>query len=916
MTLKRILVFVLWMSLVTAAKPGVVKSFQRLEKNRTVFEAQVASIKGIWNFPHKTEKDIDKKLAIADPQSSQPQSPAEVVGTDGSVSDMDRHRGEFINKVLLLCLSSYEEMKVRSELKGFDYVAFALGHFPIEVPNSFMRNFDWAKKFYSKTCTARITTNSKELKELSENTNAVKVFNFLVVMQFANFKDHMKVSNCGKEFFLQKDLEDFKKIHNEILNAAQTLKPYVSNIPQKTLEDELNAFSLLLLKAFEHNLNWFCKHRSSIQFDADNMINLIKMQFADLGKILSGEEGSERIFNENEKQRIVDAMDKARQDLQIDSENVSRLLINEDGAVDSAISESGHSEFSTVSLPLSSSESPYVFYHNKSNENTFIALNMIQVNLFYLFRAWFFMHGSNSKQDAMVEKLMDLMNLLFRDLNSFLSQISNNSEDKKIGLFAKPSDHKIHESSVNSVPAIKQETVQAAFIVIERSMNRVLQIITANNNKGTWFTYIENLFSSGSTLDTPLASMWTMIAERMGSNDNLKNSDFFKAFKNFGENLHSTFELKDPKMNEFLVTETMTKLEANISELDYTNWRCNYLVHVFFYGYGGEDGLKTSKMPLHVKIFFLRNFQCMYNQHANFYQQVNNMIEIHRNENRIKEADSDNYRKRIFTRMFFLQECYDEKTMVGQCGLDRYQRFLTEFYVTAFEKQVGMESSLGLQSSIPSDPSTLPQWLSELWKLFTENKKKTSTEDRHRTIVALSDEKHQTARRILHWIFFPLLKLKITLAQPPNYLDLISSPLVEMQQYLGPKFDCISLTNLPEYTSLNLSLKDLMERSFSHFYKRFKAKLFSFVVDEQNAGQEGLKLEYVLQVLRVFKLADQISPTMTGLTDSGNPYKELSEIKFKEAAIQFSGLISLLHNREPSDYADILADGKAMMMIV
>jgi len=91
MTLKRILVFVLWMSVVTAAKPGVVKSFQRLEKNRTVFEAQVASIKGIWNFPHKTEKDIDKKLAIADPQSSQPQSPAEVVGTDGSVSDMDRH---------------------------------------------------------------------------------------------------------------------------------------------------------------------------------------------------------------------------------------------------------------------------------------------------------------------------------------------------------------------------------------------------------------------------------------------------------------------------------------------------------------------------------------------------------------------------------------------------------------------------------------------------------------------------------------------------------------------------------------------------------------------------------------------------------------------------------------------------------
>lgn len=985
--INNIFVSVLFITVALAYELAIAKEYKSNLKNKATLEAQITTLKGVWTEPHVSEDQIDQMLAITQKTEGHPVSPMEIQDSNGSTSDIDKARGSVIIQMIINRMDKSVKEKSLEMFSGASFFFLCFKKISVDFSTDFMDKIKLSRSetFFKYTTLVTLKLPNQLLEEILRYDPVKKILEFLVVYEFQNYSKQLKASNCEKQQESTKALNEFNKEHLNIKNEALKLVEKINEGVQSNARTEVEAFSQILLTVFTKNLQWFCQHSQAFEFSADKMINLLKMQFAELENVLLAYSSSVTVSSQ-EKTAIAERMNEARQQSsqQANSPRRSSLNYSQSERLNRPVEEEENKErlenslsrsltqsqnihqsmkksldsssskslnFNQINIEfkdgknngaITSPNSPFIFSNESASDDTFVSLNIFQVNIFYVLRAWFTMHTSDSDQEKMIEKLMELVKVILNDLNTYLefddaqtaqppavqSNQSGLVNSQQLGSSISKNNGNIEEKKA----LIKQEKTKAAFVIIERSLNRVLQMVSPSNSKSGWvLTALSTIgFNTNrSKLDDSLITMWNMIKRRVGEN-NAKNSIFATDFANLGDNLLELFELKKATIDQKDFEAALNKLEDRISDLEYTNWRCNFLVHLFFYGYGSANYSKLKEMPIHAKVFFLRNFQCMYNQHRNFYTQVSNMIVIHKSESKLipNNAAVASYRRSVLMRMFFLQQCYDEQSLKGNCKLERYERFLTEAYLTAFEIKAGISLDEDVSppiteiDSIPLDPWVSDNWLNVVWERFEQEN--INLEARYKEILNRKLEKDAEVRDSLHWIYFPLLKLQVMRAQRKGYLTLISNPLAELHSYLGLTSQIENYRGLAEYLALKKYLEDAIEKYYPLFNQKVTDKLYSLTIDKKATLENPDNFEQIVNMLEALSLARTTSNRIDALkyespTEKSKERKLKKNIpaaQFESMFTQFSSFIELLNKHEIQDLDNIIQTNQGNKFVI
>jgi hypothetical protein len=978
------------------------------------FANRLQRMKGVWTQPHVTENPNDGSLAVTPEVKDHLKPPME--DPTYAATDENRLRLKTILEIILKRMNKNEEAQAITGLTGFRFLLLAFEDFSIP---------DEVKSLKSKLKYEYFDTLGLASSDAEKFRNIIE---YMVLQTFVTFRTSIVKKHCDKPDI--KNTKAYKEFKKGIESVGKDTEKHLKSIgsdPQGKMANEAKGFAVILDNIFEHNLTWFCNYKDVLKFSADDMLQMLKMQFFDLESILVEgdipvDESSPEIMTIIDRQKSAFQYKNAQQSIKLnDSLNLSESKLNESRKSLSNQSNVKMSSQTSLNLPLENDikeeegfknellhenqiqikiqearkpegqqdyvSSPFIYDIEGNDDKLYAGINCIQVNIFYILRAWFTMYRNDSDQKSMVESLMSLIKLLFQDLNRYLEYadqlpvqpaIAASQSNNFIG--EQPNEEQVGQFVVRKVVSlnkhnalIKQKKTQAALTVIERSLGRVLSMVTEKNTDPWMWRKLVNFLKIKidlSPLDSSLTAMWDMIKSRVGSNGG-DDKAFKKDYEHISTNFLALFELGNEKIESDLAKKKMEQLEKNISEMDYTNWRCNFLVHVFFYGYGGDNHRKITNMPLNAKIFFLRNFQCIYNQHVNFYKKINDMVAIHKFEGALSINGSViKYKKSVFLQMFFLQECYNETTLEGDCSLKRYQLFLTEAYLAAFENKAIKEKLINSQDNLnetdlrfEDDLWVSDAWLKTVWNKFNSSNNGSAILGNSQVILPSSDNYHDKALELsavydkflalrpvsaedlnyntriealreiyydLYWILLPLVKATLIEADGSNYTHLINNPLDELKDYLSVTKYTDELRGFPDYAAIKEHIINASLTYFTKFEQQTLNHVFTLAQEKVKANRQEISLEqnqladllFTLDALRVSKDSQgQVQTILDSkyrinqtskeaekeIAKAKEAYKGLDNSETDKILTSFSKMVSVINGHKISNLNDILA---------
>jgi hypothetical protein len=704
----------------------------------------VETIKRVWKDKHPLEPASDGLLGVVAKSKDDPISPIAFSfhNLGGYLPRKNFCKGLIVIKNILMHLESPVRYEDPAQITGIQFLLFAYEEIKINYNsiNWFWKNSKF--EHYIKNGSTVSLYDLKECKELYDgyDDNLKKIIEFMILLSFKSYQDQIKRKKCAPKS--NKTIEGENEFRGEYAKVVQlALKSVKEDLATKSdqsvINQELNMYSELLEEIFTHNINFFCNNIKAFTFSDDEMVELLKVQFMDLEGIAIGNNSyvypsqdeemaiqkrqaeAIKLFDENEDFRKSSSWGK---DVALWMKNVeaknkpdtSEIIDHDNIMLDY--------KYANIGLKIAKDRSLFVYNLDDLENSNFIRLNHLQINIFYIMRAWLSLFKSEEKMTSRVNALFKLTSPIVKDLNVLRNYFDENNfeldmqEDQSIMNKSKSpnmqsTDQKAVEDSKVQLNAKK--VILNAYAVMKRCLARIWKIGTIiQSGKSTEIrTYFPPDKIEPKPQDRVFNGIWNMISKRITRNIPL-SKEFQRDFNHLVENV-TTPPYWGKKFDGSEKNESYREyLENLIERSNYNNWKCFYVVVMFFYGYNEPEDKRFRYIKYFDGFLFLRNLECFYNQHANFYKQVDNLIEATKYDGMI-HAWLDKFESvfNLNAIMIFLEKCYNPKTLKGDCSIEKYKNFLTIFYFNAdqinYRKRVWNKQDDN-SAVIPIYPSTVP----------------------------------------------------------------------------------------------------------------------------------------------------------------------------------------------------------------